>query len=139
MNVESFDRGSEIKGSSDRSFGLVFAAVFLLIGLWPLRHHDSARWWAVVIGLIFGAITLTKPDFLSPLNRAWMLFGRLLGKIVTPVVMGILLYGVLTPVALIQRVIGRDALRLKLDPNAQSYWEMRNPPGPLPESMKNQF
>jgi predicted membrane metal-binding protein len=126
-------------GGSDRGFGLLFCAASMLIGLWPLWHHQAVRWWAVVVSLVFGATALAAPAVLAPLKQLWMKFGWLLGKLVSPLVMAVLLYAVVTPVALVQRLFGRDALHLKLDRDAKTYWQVRTPPGPKPDSMINQF
>ena len=88
---------------------------------------------------MFALVALAKPVLLSRLNRLWIKLGLLLGKVVSPIALAILLYGVLTPVAIVIRVTGRDPLRLKLDRDADSYWIVRNPPGPPPDSMGNQF
>lgn len=136
---EDLTREEHVEGSSDRSFGLVFAVVFLLIGFWPLIHGESPHWWGVVVAAILGAIALVKPALLAGLNRLWLKLGILLGRIVSPIALGILFYGVLTPVGAVMRLMGKDPLRLKLDPGAKSYWIPREPPGPPPDSMTNQF
>jgi hypothetical protein len=126
-------------GGSDRNFGLLLGGAFAVIGLWPLWHHHDVRWWAVGLGLAFGVAALLLPSTLAPLKRIWMRFGLLLGKIVSPVVMGLLLYVVVTPVGLLQRLFGRDQLHLGWDREAKTYWQFRQPPGPSPDSMTNQF
>lgn len=144
---EALMRGNEVKTGSDRSFGCVFAVVFAVIGLWPALgfgwppHFDPAvvRWWAVVVAVLFLATALVRPALLHPLNRLWHLFGLLLSKIVTPVVMGILFVLTVLPVAIIMRLRGRDLLRLKFDRQAKSYWILRDPPGPPGDTMKNQY
>ena len=139
MAHEDLTREQHVDGSSDRVFGLVFAALFLLIGSGPLRHEHPPRWWAYGLAAVFALAALLRPALLSGLNRLWIKFGILIGKVVSPIALGILFYGVLTPVAAVIRLSGRDPLRLKLDPNASSYWIMRKPPGPQPDSMTNQF
>jgi len=139
MAHEDLTREQHVEGSSDRSFGLVFAAVFLLIALGPLRHGHMPRWWACGVAAVFALIALVKPKVLSPLNRLWIKLGVLLGKVVSPIALGILFYGILTPLGVFIRLSGKDPLRLKLDRNAESYWIQRNPPGPRPDSMTNQF
>ncbi len=128
-----------VAGSSNRKFGLVLCAALCAVGLWPLLHGHDVRWWAIAIGIALGAAAVAWPAALSPLNAAWTKLGLLLGKVVTPIVMAVLLYVVLAPFGIIQRLAGRDQLRLKRDANAKSYWEFRNPPGPPPASMNNQF
>jgi predicted membrane metal-binding protein len=128
-----------IQGSSDRSFGIVFATVFTVIGLWPLLDDGGVRWWSLAIALVFAAAAAARPGLLAPLNRLWFRFGLLLNSIVSPIVMGLLFYLIITPFALFMRVTGKDLLHLKRDPKAQSYWILREPPGPSPETIKNQY
>ncbi len=128
-----------VKGSSDRSFGLVFAFVFTIIGLWPLLDGSAVRWWSLAIALGFAAVSLIRPSLLAPLNRLWLQFGLLLNRVVSPLVMGLLFYLVMTPIALIMRMTGKDPLRLKYDAAARSYWIPRQPPGPSPETIKYQY
>lgn len=136
---EEFSHKTETKGSSDRSFGLVFAAFFTLVALAPLRHGGSIRLWAVVLAALFLAVSIVRASLLSPLNRLWLKLGLLLGKIVNPIVMGLVFFVVVVPTALLFRLQGKDKLRLKADRSAKSYWIVRTPPGPSPESMANQF
>lgn len=125
---------------SERSFGLLFVVVFAAAGVYGSLEHWN---WALV-GSCFAAsvllvlITLFASAVLAPLNKAWFQLGQLLGKIVSPIVLGIIFYGLLTPVALVTRVFGRDELKLKRRGLA-SYWVQRDPPGPASDSFKNQF
>ena len=128
-----------VKSSSDRSFGIVFAVVFAVIGLWPFLFGGMVRWWSLAIALGFAAVTIARPGLLAPLNRLWFRFGLLLNSIVSPIVMGLLFYLIITPFALFMRLTGKDLLHLKHDPKAQSYWILREPPGPSPETIKNQY
>ena len=139
MAHEEFNRDQHIEGSSDRVFGLVFAAVFLIIAGWPLFHGDAIRWWSVGVAIVFALVALVKPALLAGLNRLWMKLGVLLGKVVSPIALGILFYVVITPVGMVIRLSGKDPLRLKFQPDADSYWIQREPPGPHPGSMNNQF
>lgn len=139
MAHEDLAREQHVEGSSDRAFGLVVAAAFLLVTLGPLRHGHAPRWWALAVASVFALIAVLKPVLLARLNRLWTKLGILLGKVVSPIALGILFYGVLTPVALIMRLARKDPLRLKLDHDADSYWIVRKPPGPPPDSMTNQF
>jgi predicted membrane metal-binding protein len=136
---ERFSGHDAVKGSSDRSFGFVFAAFFTLVGLWPLLAGNTARWWALAIAVIFAGVALVRPSLLAPLNRLWFKIGLLLNQIVSPVVMGLLFYLVITPIALFMRAKGKDILHLKYDAKARSYWILREPPGPAPETIKNQY
>jgi hypothetical protein len=125
---------------SERSFGLLFTAIFLGESVLNYYKHASlivcAAWLAG--GIVLGLLTLFAPERLAPLNKAWYHLGQLLGKIVSPVVLGIIFFVVLTPVAAITRLFGRDELRLKRNQGA-SYWIDRTPPGPASDSFNNQF
>lgn len=136
---EDLSRQHVARGPSNRSFGFVFSAFFLLLGLSPLRKHQPARLWALAIAVGFLAVGILAPAVLAPLNRLWMQLGRLLGRVTTPIVTGLLFYLVFTPAGFVARLLGKDPLRLRLDPNASSYWQERRPPGPPPEDMANQF
>lgn len=139
MAHEDLHRTQVIEGSSDRAFGLVFGGLFLLIACWPLFYRELPRWWAFGVAAVFTLTALVKPGLLAGLNRLWLKLGILLGKVVSPIALGILFYGVLTPVGAVMRLAGKDPLRLKRDPGAKSYWIPREPPGPPPDSMTNQF
>ena len=139
MGHESFERSDEVHGSSDRSFGVVFAVVFSVIGLLPLAFGSGVRVWALVLGTAFLLMALAIPRSLAPLNRLWLRFGLLLHRIVSPIVLGIMFYGVITPTGAIMRAFGKDLLRLRFDRSSRSYWVDRVPPGPPPESIKDQF
>jgi hypothetical protein len=136
---EDYRAKAEIKGSSDRNFGFVFAAVFLLLALAPLRQASPVRVWALAVSASFAALALVRPTLLRPLNRLWMKLGLLLGRVTNPIFTSLIFFGVLVPTALALRLQGKDRLLLKRDPNAASYWIPRTPPGPAPESMANQF
>ncbi len=128
-----------VQTSSDRAFGFVFAVVFTIIAFWPLLSGNTPRWWALVVAVVFGTLALVRPALLAPLNHLWTRFGLLLNKITSPLIMGLLFYGIITPFGLIMRWAGKDPLRLRFDPSAESYWIERVPPGPAPETIKNQF
>jgi hypothetical protein len=136
---ESFQRVEDVGQSSNRSFGLLFVAVFGLVaayGAW--QRAGSWLWWAAAAGIL-AIVTLLIPGVLEPLNRLWMRLALALSKVVTPVVMAVIFFGTVLPTGLIMRLLRKDPLRLKWDPNARSYWIEREPPGPEPESLKNQF
>lgn len=139
MAHENLNREEHIEGSSDRSFGFVFSAVFVIIGLWPLLSSRGPRWWSIGIAVAFAVIAIAVPKVLGPLNRVWMKFGLLLAAVVSPVALGILFYAVFTPIGVLMRMFGKDPLKLARDPAAASYWVARQPPGPRPDSMKQQF
>jgi hypothetical protein len=131
--------GDAVKKSSERTFGLVFTAFFTILALVPLLHHGHVRLWAIVVAAVFLVVALAAPKLLQPLNHLWFLIGKLLHRIVNPVIMGVLFYLVMTPAALLLRLAGKDLLSMKRDPEAKSYWVHRTPPGPEPQSLKNMF
>jgi predicted membrane metal-binding protein len=139
MAHEDLSRDQRIEGSSDRAFGLVFSGVFVLIAAWPLLYGASPRWWAGSVAMVFAVVAMFRPTLLAGLNRLWIRLGVLLGKVVSPFALGILFLGVLMPVGAVLRLFGKDPLRLRLDSGADSYWILRQPPGPPPNSMTNQF
>jgi hypothetical protein len=136
---EELTRKHEVRGGSDRSFGLVLGAFFLLVALSPLRRHHPLRVWALVVSGAFLLLAVIRPSLLKQLNRLWTQLGVLLGRVVTPIVTAILFFVIFTPVGYLFRLRGKDPLRLKTDPGAGSYWIERQPPGPAPETMANQF
>jgi len=125
---------------SNRSFGFLFSAVFAVTGIYGFyKDWNQCTWGACLIACaVVGLITLLTPRLLAPFNRAWFFLGQLLGKIVSPVVLGIIFYGLLTPVGFVARLFGRDELRLKRQ-SVTTYWIDRVPPGPAADSFKNQF
>ena len=139
MTHQDSASGQHVEEPRDRAFGLVVACVCLSVALGPLRQGHAPRWWAFGVASLFALVALLKPALLATLNRLWTRLGVLLGKIVSPISLGILFYVVLTPVAIMIRLSGKDPLRLKLDPAGESYWIPRTPPGPPPDSMSNQF
>ncbi len=136
---EDLSRGDVAEGGSERGFGLVFAVVFAGLGLWPALSGEGIRLWALGLAALFLLAAVVRPAALGPLNRLWLKFGRLLHGIVTPLIMGLLFFAVVTPTALIMRALKKDPLNLRFRPEARTYWIARRPPGPDPESMRNQF
>ena len=136
---EDFSRSQPVKGSSNRAFGLVFTAVFLIVALWPLVSGHSPRVWALSVSGLLLLVTVATPEWLTVPNRLWMKFGLLLHRVISPVVLAILFYVVVTPMGLIMRAVGKDPLRLKREVSDPSYWIKREPPGPQPDSMSDQF
>ncbi len=136
---EDFSREETPEGSSDRSFGFVFAVVFLIVALFPLLGDGGVRLWGLALSAAFLVVALARPSLLSPLNILWTKFGNVLHKIVNPLVLGMVFFVVLTPTALLLRLFGKDLVGRKFDRERNSYWIERQPPGPSPESMKNQF
>lgn len=129
-----------VKASSDRVFGLVFAVLFALIALWPVydRGGDTVLWAGLLAGLFF-VVALLHPLLLAPLNRAWTHFGLLLNRFTSPIILGLLFFVVICPLALLMRLFGKRPLQLSYDADVHSYWIIREPPGPAPETMKQQF
>ena len=125
--------------SSERSFGAVFVALFVVIGLFPLLGGGPPRGWALALAGVVLAVTLVKAEALAPFNTVWFRLGLLLHRLVSPVILAVIYFAVVTPTGLIMRALGKDPLRLRADPTAASYWLHREPPGPGPESMQNQF
>ena len=115
---------------SDRSFGLTFAFVFAAIGAWMIWKPVAFAPWSFGLSAGFLLAAVALPRVLRPLNQLWMRFGALLHRIVSPVVLGAIFFVVITPVALVMRARGRDALHRRLDSNLVSYWIARDPPGP---------
>ena len=136
---ETRQRTEDVKLGSERAFGIVFTVVFAVIALWPLIGGAGPRIWALAIAAAFLAASLIRPRVLRPLNLLWFRFGMLLHRIISPVILGLMFYVSVTPIALIMRVLGKDPLRLKFDRDAETYWLKRDPPGPEPDSLKNQF
>ena len=124
-----------IKISSNRSFGVVFFVVFLLIAIYPLTHSGDIRIWSGIISFIFLVLGLLNSSILTPLNKIWFKFGIILGKIISPVIMAIIFFLVVTPTGLIMRILRKDILNLKYNQN-KSYWIEKEGPK---SKMKNQF
>jgi hypothetical protein len=116
---------NDIKLSSNRSFGLVFFIVFLIIALYPLTNQEDTRIWSLLVSFIFLILGLLNSRLLLPLNKLWFKFGIFLGNLISPIVMGIIFFLVVTPTALIMRLLGKDVLNLKKN-NKNSYWIDKN-------------
>ena len=125
----------DVKIGSNRSFGIVFSIVFLIIAIYPLINNDELRIWSLIITIIFLILGLLNSKVLTPLNKLWFKFGLLLGKIISPVIMGLIFFFIVTPIAFIMRIIGKDLLNLKFN-NDKSYWIKKTGPK---SKMKNQF
>jgi len=136
---ESMDERTEVKLGSERSLAIVFSIVFLIIAMWPLLSGRAPRLWAIGAGTAILILGFAAPKTLRPLNQLWFRFGMLLHRIINPLVMGIIFYGAVAPTGFVMRLLGKDPLKLKLDPESSSYWVKRNPPGPARDSFKNQF
>ena len=128
-------KNTEIKIGSNKSFGIVFFIVFLLIAIYPLINNGELRIWSLVVAIIFLILGLINSKVLTPLNKLWFKFGLLLGKIVSPLIMGFIFFFVVTPIAFIMRIIGKDLLNLKFN-DKKTYWIEKTDPK---SKMKNQF
>ena len=126
---------NDIKIGSNKSFGIVFFIVFLIISIYPILNNENVRIWALIISFIFLILGLLNSKLLNPLNKIWFKFGLFLGKIISPFVMGVIFFCVVTPIGLLMKLLKKDLLNLKFNKN-NSYWI--NKTGPK-SKMKNQF
>ena len=126
----------QIKTGSNRSFGIVFAIIFLIIFLWPLTNENDLNFWFLFISLIFFILGLLKAKILTPLNKLWIKFGILLGKFIAPIIMAIIFFGVVTPISIIMKLFKKDPLSLKKN-NDKTYWIKKD--NKSKSSMKNQY
>jgi hypothetical protein len=126
---------NDIKIPSNRNFGIVFFIVFFLISLYPLLNNETIRSWALAISLIFLLLGILNSKILTPLNKLWFKFGLFLGKIISPLIMGIIFFIVVTPIGLLMKLFGKDLLCLKFN-DKKTYWIEKNEPN---SKMKNQF
>ena len=125
-----------VKRGSERSFGIVFAIVFLLIGIYPLTDGSEIRLWSLIIALIFFMLAYVAPQYLSVPNKLWFKLGFLLGAVVSPIVMALIYYSTVVPIGIFMKLLGKDLLNKKLDNSAKTYWIERDQPV---GSMKKQF
>ena len=123
------------KNENNKSFGILFFIVFFLIAIFPLTNSEEIRIWSLIISFIFLTLGMLKSKILTPLNNLWFKFGIILGKIVSPIVMGVIFFFVVTPIGLLMRLFGKDLLNLKYNLN-KSYWVVKSGPK---SKMKNQF
>jgi hypothetical protein len=136
---EVFFREEKLKAGSDRTFGLVMALALSAVTALNAWHSGRLWPWTGGVAALLLAAAVFRPSLLHPLNLMWLKFGLLLHKLVNPVVMALVFYGTVLPTGLIMRWMGKDLLRLKREPGAESYWIVRQPPGPSPETMRDQF
>tara|TARA_B100001758_G_C18106858_1_gene451477 strand:- start:254 stop:634 length:381 start_codon:yes stop_codon:yes gene_type:complete len=125
----------KIKIASNRNFGIVFFVVFLLISLWPILKNGDIRIWSLIISFIFLILGLLNSKLLNPLNILWFKFGILLGNIISPIVMGLIFFFVVTPISFILKIFGKDVLSLKKN-DSNTYWKEKTN---YKTSMKKQF
>ena len=126
---------ADVKINSNRSFGIVFFIVFILIAIYPLTYYGEIRIWSLIISLTFLVLALLNSKILTPFNKLWFKFGIILGKIISPVIMGLIYFFIVTPIGLTMRLLRKDILNLKYNKN-KSYWSEKNGPK---SKMKNQF
>jgi hypothetical protein len=136
---EVFFRDEKVVAGSDRSFGLVMAAALAAVTSLNAWHLGRLWPWTGGLAALLLAAALLRPAILHPLNLIWLKFGLLLHRVVNPVLMALIFYGTVLPTGLVMRMMGKDLLRLKRQPGADSYWIVRKPPGPSPETMRDQF
>jgi Saxitoxin biosynthesis operon protein SxtJ len=138
---EDFSRGDEVKSGTDRGFGLTVGGILLLIAAARTYFHGVGwvQYGLAGIGVVLILLGLVAPNRLRGLHHAWVKLGLIMFRVVNPIVLGLIYAVVIVPVGLLMRATGRDPLRLKFDPRADSYWIVRDPPGPAPDSMPHQF
>jgi len=124
---------------SNRSFGTLFVVVFGLLGAFSWWRGGAVYPWAFGLSVLTLAVTLAKPDWLAPANRAWMKLAEVLNRVVSPIVLGVMFFGLFTPTAWVMRLAGRDAMKRRFEPAARTYWVERDPPGPDPAGLPHQF
>ena len=125
----------DVKLGSNRSFGIVFCIVFLIIAFYPIINGETARIWSIIVSLIFLLLGLINSKLLTPLNKVWFKFGLFLGKIISPLIMGIIFFLVVTPIGILMRILNKDLINLKFN-NNKSYWIEKTDPK---SKMNNQF
>ena len=123
------------KKNSNRTFGILFFLVFLVIGIWPILNNEDLRWWSIIISLIFLFLGIINSKILTPFNKIWIKIGELLGKVIAPIVMAIIYFFIITPIAILLKLLRKDLLRIKFS-SVTTYWIKRDKKF---GSMKRQF
>jgi hypothetical protein len=122
---ENLNERNDVKVGSERSFGVVFAVFFVIIGLFPVftraGEEDIIRVWALVVAAIFAVIALCRPQLLKPANKLWSQFGIFLHKVINPLILGVMFFFVVSPIGMIMRALGKTPLKLGFDGNVESY------------------
>ena len=126
----------KIKLGSEKNFGFIFTIFFVVIGIYPLWYGNNIRLWSLVLAFIFLFISIFLPRVLIVPNKLWFIIGKLLGNIVSPIIILLLYFLTVTPTGIIMRLLGKDLIGLKLDKSAKSYWIEREK---SLDSMENQF
>lgn len=125
--------------AANRAFGFLCAAVFLVIAFFPVFSGNRMQIWALLMAGLFMAGALVRPAWLDPLNRMWTRLGAILNRVATPIVLGFVYYGVITPTGLVRRLAGKDNLHLSADSSVASYWIQRRPAGPGTTDFTKQY
>ena len=112
----------KIKVPSNRSFGLLFFIIFLIISLWPIKSGEDLRLWSFILSLVFLILGITNSKLLTPLNKLWFEIGITLGNFISPVIMGVVFFLVVTPTGIIVRILGKDLLKTTKNKNISTYW-----------------
>ena len=128
-------KNQKIKIGSNKSFGIVFFIVFLVIAFWPMLNGNEINYWLLTMSIVFLILGLINSKILTPLNKIWFKFGILLGNVIAPIVMGIIFFLIVTPTSIIMKILGKDVLNLKKN-NNNSYWIEKSEQN---SEMKNQF
>ena len=123
------------KKNSNRTFGILFFLVFLVIGIWPITNSENLRWWSIIISLIFLFLGIINSKILTPFNKIWIKIGELLGKVIAPIVMAIIYFFIITPMSILLKLLRKDLLKIKFSP-VTTYWIKRDKKF---GSMKRQF
>ena len=141
IEIREQDDHSQVPGdSSSRTFGLVFTVVFLIIGLWPMKHGLAIRSWSIILSILFLISAIFKPSVLGPLNLWWLKFGFFLHKVTSPIILAIIYFMVVTPLGVIMKLTGKNPLSLGFSKDTESYWiEHQTHQVSTRDSMKNQF
>ena len=130
---------NQAKPLDNRVFGLIFSGIFCVIGLFPLLFGGEGRQWALIVAAVWALPALFFPAVLAPLNRAWAKFGQIMHSVINPILMGMIFFLTVLPTGLILRLLGKDPMRRKFDPEAASYWILREQKSVTKESFDNQF
>jgi Saxitoxin biosynthesis operon protein SxtJ len=136
---EDYNRSHLSKRFSDRSLAFTFSGFFAVVEILRLLRHRPFQWGWLIASAVFLLIGLIAPGILHPISGLWARLGLLLHRIVNPIVTGVIFFVVFMPAGILFRLLGKDLLRLKPEPGSPTYWILRNPPGPAPETMRNQF
>jgi hypothetical protein len=136
---ESYTRDERIERPPDRQFGLVFTVVFVVLAVWPALRGRPVRWWSAGLAAAFLILALVAPRLLGPLNRLWLRIGQVLHVGASYVFLTVIFFAAVTPIGLLLRLLGKDPLQRRFDARASTYWIERRPPGPVGDTMPNQF